>query len=149
MQLENYSRTIFNLRVDREIRVLERSEALNALGIAPAKTVKIVAFESNNTMTNTGTKAWDKETGLVWNKIPNTTKMTWFEANNHCRGGNWGGRKGYRLSTIEELQSLYDPTIPPPPKNDRYPLPIGHPFTLLYGEEGQTTVFLDFYYLHI
>jgi hypothetical protein len=65
MQLENYSRTIFNLRVDREIRVLERSEALNALGIAPAKTVKIVAFESNNTMTNTGTKAWDKETGLL------------------------------------------------------------------------------------
>jgi hypothetical protein len=65
MQLENYSRTIFNLRVDREIRVLERSEALNALGIAPTKTVKIVAFESNNTMTNTGTKAWDKETGLL------------------------------------------------------------------------------------
>jgi hypothetical protein len=65
MQLENYSRTIFNLRVDREIRVLERSEALEALGITPAKAVKIVAFESNNTMTNTGTKAWEKETGLL------------------------------------------------------------------------------------
>ena len=85
MQLENYSRTIFNLRVDREIRVLERSEALNALGIAPAKTVKIVAFESNNTMTNTGTKAWDKETGLlsIWilgmfNPSPATTVVVPF-----------------------------------------------------------------------
>ena len=85
MQLENYSRTIFNLRVDREIRVLERSEALNALGIAPAKTVKIVAFESNNTMTNTGTKAWDKETGLlsIWilgmfNPSPATTVIVPF-----------------------------------------------------------------------
>lgn len=85
MQLENYSRTIFNLRVDREIRVLERSEALNALGIAPAKTVKIVAFESNNTMTNTGTKAWDKETGLlsIWilgmfNPSPATTIVVPF-----------------------------------------------------------------------
>jgi len=65
MQLENYSGTIFKLRVDREVRVLERNEALEALGITPAKTVKIVAFESNNTMTNTGTKAWEKETGLL------------------------------------------------------------------------------------
>ncbi|MFB0555780.1 MAG: DUF6786 family protein [Phycisphaerae bacterium] len=85
MQLENYSRTIFNLRVDREIRVLERSESLDALGISPAKTVKIVAFESNNTMTNTGTKAWEKETGLlsIWilgmfNPSPATTIIVPF-----------------------------------------------------------------------
>jgi len=85
MQLENYSGTIFNLRVDREIRVLERSEALDALGITPAKAVKIVAFESNNTMTNTGTKAWDKETGLlsIWilgmfNPSPATTVVVPF-----------------------------------------------------------------------
>ncbi|HUU17475.1 MAG TPA: DUF6786 family protein [Sedimentisphaerales bacterium] len=87
MQLENYSRTIFNLRVDREIRVLERSEALDALGITPAKTVKIVAFESKNTMTNTGTKAWEKETGLlsIWilgmfNPSPATTIVVPFNA---------------------------------------------------------------------
>ncbi|MCH8120597.1 MAG: hypothetical protein IIC00_12835 [Planctomycetes bacterium] len=85
MQLENYSGTIFNLRVDREIRVLERSEALDALGITPAKAVKIVAFESNNTMTNTGTKAWEKETGLlsIWilgmfNPSPATTVVVPF-----------------------------------------------------------------------
>ena len=85
MQLENYSRTIFNLRVGREIRVLERSEALNALGITPAKTVKIVAFESNNKMTNTGTKPWNKETGLlsIWilgmfNPSPATTIVVPF-----------------------------------------------------------------------
>jgi len=87
MQLENYSGTIFNLRVDREIRVLERNEALEALGITPAKTVKIVAFESNNTMTNTGTKAWEKETGLlsIWilgmfNPSPATTVVVPFNA---------------------------------------------------------------------
>jgi hypothetical protein len=80
MQLENFSGTIFNLRVHREVRVLERSEALEALEITPAKTVKMVAFESNNKMTNTGTKAWEKETGLlsIWilgmfNPSPTTT----------------------------------------------------------------------------
>jgi len=65
MQLQNYSETTFNLRVDREIKVLEQGEAVEKLGVAPAKTVKIVAFESNNKVTNTGEKAWDKETGLL------------------------------------------------------------------------------------
>jgi hypothetical protein len=87
MKLENYSGTIFNLRVNREIRVLERSEALDALGIMPAETIKMVAFESNNKMTNTGTKAWRKETGLlsIWilgmfNPSPTTTVVVPFRA---------------------------------------------------------------------
>ena len=85
MQLENFSGTIFNLQVDREIRVLERVEALEALEIMPAKTVKMVAFESNNKVTNTGTKAWEKETGLlsIWilgmfNPSPTTTVVVPF-----------------------------------------------------------------------
>ncbi len=65
MRLENYSGTIFNLRVDRQIRILEKAEAIKALGITPADTIKIVAFESNNKMTNTGTKPWEKQTGLL------------------------------------------------------------------------------------
>ena len=86
MQLENYSGTIFNLRVHREVRILERREALEALEITPAETVKIVAFESNNKMTNTGTKAWEKETGLlsIWilgmfNPSPTTTVVVPFK----------------------------------------------------------------------
>ncbi|MGD2095785.1 MAG: hypothetical protein PVH77_12330 [Phycisphaerales bacterium] len=80
MQLENYSGTIFNLRVYREIRVLERTEALEALDASLPEKVKMVAFESINKMTNTGTKAWEKETGLlsIWvlgmfNPAPKTT----------------------------------------------------------------------------
>lgn len=65
MQLENFSQTVFNLRVDREVRVLERDDAVKALGITPAETVKMVAYESINKMTNTGEKAWVKESGLL------------------------------------------------------------------------------------
>jgi len=65
MQLENYSAASFNLRVDREIRVLEYEQAVKALGIAPAETIRMVAFQSNNKITNTGTKVWEKETGLL------------------------------------------------------------------------------------
>jgi len=87
MQLENYSRTVFNLRVDREVRILGQGEAVTALGITPAKKVKIVAFESINKVTNTGTKAWEKETGLlsIWilgmfNPSPVTTITIPFKA---------------------------------------------------------------------
>ena len=85
MQLENYSGTIFDLRVDREIRVLEQNEAVNLLQVTPAKAVKICAFESINKMTNTGTKPWEKETGLlsIWilgmfNPSPATTVVVPF-----------------------------------------------------------------------
>ena len=94
MQLENYSGTIFNLRVDREIRVLERSEALEGLGIMPAETIKMVAFESNNKMTNTGAQAWGKETGLlsIWilgmfNPSPTTTVIVPFNAGPEVAAG--------------------------------------------------------------
>jgi hypothetical protein len=79
-QLVNYSGTVFNLRVDREVRILPKEEAVKDLGITPAKKVKMVTFESINKMTNTGENAWEKDTGLlsIWilgqfNPSPATT----------------------------------------------------------------------------
>jgi len=87
MQLENYSRTVFNLRVDREVKILGRDDAVELLEITPAKKVKMVAFESTNKVTNTGEKAWEKETGLIsiwilgmFNPSPATTVVVPFKA---------------------------------------------------------------------
>jgi hypothetical protein len=87
MQLENYSGTIFKIRVDREIRVLDKAEAIEKLAVTPPSSVKMVAFESVNKMTNTGTGAWEKETGLlsIWilgmfNPSPATTIVVPFNA---------------------------------------------------------------------
>ena len=65
MKLENFSETTLDLRVDREVKVLEKGEAVEKLGVLPGEKVKLVAFESNNTITNTGENAWEKETGLL------------------------------------------------------------------------------------
>jgi len=65
MQLTNYSGTVFNVRAHREIRVLERDEALRALGISTVADVNLVAFESSNRLVNTGAETWTKETGLL------------------------------------------------------------------------------------
>ena len=87
MQLENYSRTVFNLRADRRVRILDRNDAVKLLRVTPAPTIKMVAFESTNKVTNTGENAWEKETGLlsIWilgmfNPSPATTVVVPFKA---------------------------------------------------------------------
>jgi len=87
IQLQNYSATKFNLRVDREVRLLGKEDAISELGVTPANKVKMVAFESTNKITNTGSEAWKKETGLlsIWilgmfNPSPETTIVVPFNA---------------------------------------------------------------------
>ncbi|MHC4519422.1 MAG: DUF6786 family protein [Planctomycetota bacterium] len=65
MQLRNYSGTVFDLRVNREVRVLERAEAAKALDVSLKPAIKMVAFESNNRVTNVGLDAWKAQTGLL------------------------------------------------------------------------------------
>ncbi len=65
MQFTNYSGTTFDLKIDREVRVLDRDEAMKLLKLRIRPSVKMVAVESNNNMTNTGTAAWQKDTGLL------------------------------------------------------------------------------------
>jgi hypothetical protein len=70
-----------------------------------------------------GAAVLDKETGLVWEKSPDTTDFTWSGARFACINKNVGGRKGWRLPSIPELASLIDQSVVSPPK-----LPLGHPF---------------------
>ncbi|OQZ04887.1 MAG: hypothetical protein B6D34_01260 [Candidatus Brocadia sp. UTAMX1] len=69
-----------------------------------------------------GEAVLDKETGLVWEKSPDTTRRTWTNDIYYAYDKNVGGRKGWRLPTVEELASLIDPTRSNPA------LPSGHPF---------------------
>ena len=85
MHLSNYSGSEFDLRVDREVRVLERAEVAAALGIEPVPSVKSVGFETRNAIVNTGTLPWKRETGLlsIWilgmfNPSPETTVVVPF-----------------------------------------------------------------------
>ncbi len=78
--LTNYSGTRFDVAVDREVRLLDAGTAWEKLGVGPAAGVAIVAFESENRITNAGTSPWTKGTGLlsIWilgmfNPSPATT----------------------------------------------------------------------------
>ena len=65
MHLENYSGNKFDLTVDRTIRLLDKASINNTLGTAVPENVQSVAFESDNRLTNNGTVAWDKKTGML------------------------------------------------------------------------------------
>lgn len=78
--LTNYSGTKFDLSVNREVRLLDSASAWKKLGVAPGSGIKLVAYETDNKITNTGKRPWTKDTGLlsIWilgmyNPSPATT----------------------------------------------------------------------------
>jgi hypothetical protein len=65
MKLVNYSGTPFQLTVDRVVRLIPREKLADRLGVAVGPEASVVAYESENRITNTGTEAWQKDTGLL------------------------------------------------------------------------------------
>ena len=61
----NYSGTRFDLKVNREVRLLAPAAAWKRLGVPAANQVSLVAFESDNKITNIGKQDWKKDTGLL------------------------------------------------------------------------------------
>ena len=66
----------------------------------------------------------DKETGLVWEKSPQTTAVAASNVRLTCANKAVGGRKGWRLPSLPELASLVDPSVASPGPT----LSSGHPF---------------------
>lgn len=71
-----------------------------------------------------GEAVLDKETGLVWAKDANIASGTkdWRNAIEYCHTSDIGGRRGWRLPTVEELSSPVDGSQSNPA------LPVGHSF---------------------
>ena len=64
-RLVNYSGTALDVRIDRTVRLLDRDAAAAALGGPLPERVRLVAFASENTLTNAGTAAWTRSAGLL------------------------------------------------------------------------------------
>ncbi len=70
-----------------------------------------------------GEAVLDRETGLVWERAPQTTTHTWVNARRECLDSRTiGAKKGWRLPSVHELASLLVTNASPA-------LPTGHPFS--------------------
>jgi hypothetical protein len=76
----NYSGTRFEVKVNREVKLLTAKTASEKLGLKTGKALNLVAYETINKITNAGKQPWEKQTGLlsVWilgmfNPSPATT----------------------------------------------------------------------------
>jgi hypothetical protein len=72
----------------------------------------------------------DRETGLVWDRSPDTGTRTWSNAIGHCYQREVANRFGWRLPTMEELSTLVDNG------NSDPALPANHPFIGVHSASG-------------
>lgn len=86
LALENYSGAVFEVGVERTIRLFDRAQIEDLLDMALGESVRSVAFESDNVIKNSGENAWKEDTGLlsIWilgmfNPSPATTIVIPFK----------------------------------------------------------------------
>lgn len=65
MKLKNYQGNILDISVDRRISILSDLEIANQLGISLPEGVSVIAYETDNKITNKNDYEWTKETGTV------------------------------------------------------------------------------------
>jgi hypothetical protein len=65
ISLVNYSSARFDMEVDRTIRLLDSEDFTTHLGGQLAPGIRMVGFESSNTVRNVGAEAWQPASGLV------------------------------------------------------------------------------------
>lgn len=63
--IQNYKGSTFKLNISRTIRLLGNSDINAKLGFALPAGIKSVAYETDNTVTNSGDSAWQEQNGLL------------------------------------------------------------------------------------
>lgn len=63
--LQNYSETVFKVAVRRTVKLLAKEEVEKLLGTDVPPDLKLVAYQTINTVTNKGRSAWQPKSGLL------------------------------------------------------------------------------------
>jgi hypothetical protein len=111
-----------------EATAAEQGKSADVPGVTQSRDNVLPAAQRFVTLPAFGNEAvLDKQTGLIWEKSPQTTSAKWTLANRACLEKSIGGQKGWRLPSLEELASLVDSSIAPP----SLALPPSHPFVAI------------------
>jgi hypothetical protein len=98
---------------------------LSATGSDPCNTARFRCVMNNEAVL-------DLETGLVWQREPVTIPTFWKTALYGCWVAQTGGRGGWRLPKVEEVESIF--------ADLSGSLPSGHPFVNVSGDYWTATI---------
>ena len=94
MQVTNYLGTRFRLNVDRKISLLEHTEANRMLGIEANPELNMVAYQTDNAITNLNDFQWTEETGTIciwildmFNPAPDAVTVIPFNEGDEAQSG--------------------------------------------------------------
>ena len=86
-ELTNYSGTVFKMGIQRTVRLLDKATTEQIVGVQLGDGIRMVGYETDNRLTNTGERPWAPETGLpsIWilgmyNPAPKTTVVIPFKS---------------------------------------------------------------------
>ncbi|WP_411031846.1 DUF6786 family protein [Spongiimicrobium sp. 3-5] len=65
MNLQNYSGTVFDIEIERNVSIFSKPNIEKNLDIALGDKIQFVGYQSENTMKNSGSEAWSKQQGLL------------------------------------------------------------------------------------
>ena len=102
-----------------------KSETISAGGtksyhVRAVRDISIPTILANHYTDNGDGTITDNLTQLVWQKVPNTTALTWEQAITYAEGLSLAGASDWRLPNIKELQSLNDESVTNPSVNTTY-----------------------------
>jgi hypothetical protein len=85
-ELVNYIGAEFKVGIERTVKLLDKKDASELLGVELGEGLRMVGYETDNRITNTGSNAWNSATGLlsIWmlgmyNPSPETTIVIPFK----------------------------------------------------------------------
>jgi hypothetical protein len=73
--------------------------------------IDIPAMASDRFVNNGNGTITDTKTGLMWAAKDNGNPISWNDARSYCQNYSGGGHTDWRMPTLVELESLYDPEI--------------------------------------
>ncbi|MBT8349934.1 MAG: DUF1566 domain-containing protein [Deltaproteobacteria bacterium] len=71
----------------------------------------MTAMASDRFLNNGNGTITDAKTGLMWAAKDNGIPINWPDALSYCQDCNSGGHTDWRMPTLAELMSLYDPSV--------------------------------------
>ncbi|MFC1766203.1 DUF6786 family protein, partial [Planctomycetota bacterium] len=93
-ELINYSGAQFKVGIERTVKLLGKDDASKLLGVELSDGLRMVGYETDNRIINTGSNTWKAETGLlsIWmlgmyNPSPETTVVIPFKAGSDANLG--------------------------------------------------------------